>query len=79
MHGELPRLKRTVPTDSLDLMKSGCEVIAKAEALVKEVGMVQKTATDEQLAKRVTEDQLAKLKNSVSTSKMLTAKLAESD
>lgn len=60
-------------------MNFGREDIKKNKSLVEEVGVLQKTVSDEQVARAVVEDKLKKLEGSVSASDELSARLVESE
>lgn len=68
-----------VVADGLGVTKSGREGIAKNESLVEKMPTLQKPVTDEQAARKVLEDELENLKNTVSAFEKLVVKLEESD
>lgn len=68
-----------VPTDSLWLVKFGLEVIKKNKAVVKELGVLQKSVRDKRVSRPVVAEEFTKLKISVPASDALDAKLTESN
>lgn len=69
----------SVPTDSLELVKFGREIIKKNKALVKKIGVLRNTVGKEQASRADLEEELTKLKSSVSAADALAAILKESD
>lgn len=47
LRNEFPGLQMTVPTDSLVLLKLGCEVIKKNKSFLERAEALQKTGSDE--------------------------------
>lgn len=74
---ELSVFPMTVPSDSLGLVRFGCEVIKKNKCLVEDVEVSQKVATDEKESQEIVEKELAQLRGSLAASDAFSAKFME--
>lgn len=75
----LSGLGMTVSTDSVGLVGFGQDVIKKKKSLVKEVRVLQKMVRKEKAAGKQVEEELLPLKNLVTASDKLAARLTKSD